>query len=67
MFKHDDNDIVSLVNMLSDIDWRKNAAIWQGNIVQQGENGLKISTSNSTLKAAVKAVKEEISFDTFFR
>jgi DNA sulfur modification protein DndB len=48
------------ITELSKIDWRKDAPIWQGNIVQNGAKGLKIATSNSTLKEAVSKVREKI-------
>jgi len=51
------------IERLSTIDWKKNAPIWKGNIVQEGAKGDKISTANSTIKAAVKKVKETIMLD----
>ena len=51
------------IEKLSLIDWRKEAILWQGNIVQQGSKGLKIANSNSTLKEAVRRVREIIKLD----
>jgi DNA sulfur modification protein DndB len=51
------------IDRLSKIDWKKDAEIWRGNIVTEGGKGLKISTSNSTTKAAVAKVKEIIELD----
>jgi hypothetical protein len=51
------------IDKLANINWRKDADIWAGNIIQEGAKGLKISTANSTLKAAVKKVKEGIGLE----
>lgn len=52
------------IDGLSKIDWKKNAAIWQGSIIQVNEKGgFKIATSNSTMKEAVKKVKQLIQLD----
>lgn len=48
------------IGELADIDWKKSGELWQGNIVAEGSKGLKISPSNSTLKAAVLKVSEKI-------
>jgi DGQHR domain-containing protein len=45
---------------LAKIDWKKSAPLWKGNIIQDGASGLKIATSNSTLKHAVQIVREKI-------
>jgi DNA sulfur modification protein DndB len=42
---------------LGDIDWSKNAPIWEGNIVQ---NGSKVMTQQTPLKNAVEAVRQRI-------
>lgn len=52
------------VDNLSKIDWRKDAEIWSGNIVQGGSKGLKIANSNSTIKTAILKVKEQIGLET---
>lgn len=54
------NNIDIYINKLAEIDWKKDNKLWQGNIVASGSKGLKISTSNSTLKAAVEVVKKQI-------
>lgn len=54
------DNVDKYIDLLAQIDWKKDADIWQGNIVASGIKGLKISPSNSTLKAAVLKVKEEI-------
>jgi DGQHR domain-containing protein len=51
------------IEKLSSIDWQKSAPVWRDNIVQQGSKGLKISNSNSTMKEAVRRVKEAIDLD----
>lgn len=55
--------ISSFIDGLAKLDWRKSAAIWRGNIIQQGDRGLKISTSNSTLKAAIQEARKAIGLD----
>jgi DNA sulfur modification protein DndB len=50
-------EVDGYIDKLANIEWEKSADMWQGNIVAKGAKGLKISTSNSTLKAAVEAVK----------
>lgn len=57
---HGSELISQYIERLANIDWRKEAEIWRGNIVQTGSKGLKIMNSNSTLKAAVNKVCEEI-------
>jgi DNA sulfur modification protein DndB len=57
------NEMDKYVDRLAKIDWKKSAEIWNGNIVQLGAKGLKISTSNSTLKAAFNKVKEAIELE----
>ncbi|CAN5392883.1 DNA sulfur modification protein DndB [soil metagenome] len=57
-------DIDTFIEKLSAIDWKKNAEIWKGNIVQTGANGAKISTSNSTIKIAVKNVMSQIGIES---
>jgi DGQHR domain-containing protein len=53
-------EVDKYLDLLAQIDWRKDADLWQGNIVASGVKGLKISPSNSTLKAAVMKVKQAI-------
>jgi DNA sulfur modification protein DndB len=48
------------VEELAKIDWKKNAPIWKDNIVQDGASGLKIATSNSTVRLAATKVREQI-------
>jgi len=50
----------SYIEKLAEINWEKDDPMWEGNIVGRGAKGVKISTSNSTLKAAVEAVKNKI-------
>lgn len=62
----DENKFVNLdtyISRLSAIDWKKNSEMWKGNIVQDGAKGLKIATSNSTLKEAYKKVRLSIGLD----
>jgi len=57
----DNSAIDFYVDELAKIDWRKTAEIWQGNIVQHAATtGLKIATSNSTIKLATIAVRKKI-------
>jgi len=53
------------IDMLAQINWKKNAEMWsgEGNVVTQGANGLKISTSNSATKMAVQKLKETIGLE----
>lgn len=51
------------INRLAKIDWKKDSKLWFGNIVQLGAKGLKISTSNSTIKEAVLKVKNVIGLE----
>jgi DNA sulfur modification protein DndB len=62
LFK-ENKDVDTYVDELAKIDWRKNAEMWQGNIVQDGSKGGKIATSNSTLKEAFTKVMLKIGLD----
>jgi DNA sulfur modification protein DndB len=55
-------DLDKYINAISEIDWRKDAELWQGNIVVKGskENTLKINGTNASLKAATLLVREII-------
>jgi DGQHR domain-containing protein len=49
------------IDKLAKIDWQKSGSLWQGNIVQASSTkGLKIATSNSTIKSSVNEVVKEI-------
>lgn len=48
------------VDKFSDIDWKRSADMWQGNIIVDN----KIRTQTSPLKAAVDALKQKICFNT---
>lgn len=45
---------------LGQLDWRKMAPIWQGNIIQQGG---KVMTQQTPVKGAVAAVRKEIGLE----
>jgi DNA sulfur modification protein DndB len=60
LLDNDNSAIDYYVDELSKIDWRKTADIWRGNIVQSGSSGLKIATSNSTIKYATIEVRKKI-------
>lgn len=51
----------SYLSALANIDWRKEADIWRGNIVQINPKGkLVIATANRTISQAVQIVRETI-------
>ncbi len=53
------------IDALAQIDWRKDNPIWMGNIVGIGAGGgLKINTSNASIKAATKLVRKIIGLDS---
>ncbi|RXK61440.1 DGQHR domain-containing protein [Lacibacter luteus] len=58
--KASEAQISQVIKSLSQIDWKKDAEIWRNNIVTQGSRGLKISTSNSSIKLAYENVAREI-------
>lgn len=56
----DKEKISNIIGKLAKIDWNKTAPIWAGNIVTEGSRGVKISTSNSSIKRAFEKVAHEI-------
>jgi DNA sulfur modification protein DndB len=54
------SQISETIDKLAKLNWKKDAEIWSGNIVGNGSKGLKISTSNSSLKSAYENVVKEI-------
>ena len=57
-------EIDKYIEKLAQIDWRKNADVWKGNIMQEGSKVLRIANSNATLRVAVNKVIEVIGLPT---
>ena len=48
----------------TEIDWRRESDVWQGNIVQEGKKGLRILTQQTPLKNAFEKVCQQIGLST---
>lgn len=58
MLKDNAEDWREHVAKLGDIDWRRSAPLWQGNVVS--DDGNRISTAHKAFQAGVHIIKEQI-------
>lgn len=58
MLRDEEPEWREYVSMLSEIDWRRSAPIWRGNVVS--EDGSRVLTAHKSFRAGVEVLKQQI-------